>query len=637
MACGFFLFFKNYLPKKLFAESTAPSQHVVVDSLMLEALQKEAALQNSFQAAAKDSLEEVERVSTESEQEFKGLVYLDSFYAVLEQMQSASKGAIRIAYFGDSMTDGDMIVQDLRTKLQQQYGGSGVGFVGVISESANSRGSITHKFSTNWKTQSYLNVKQPLFPFGVNGQVSFVKDSLKPAWVSFKAGLYQNTKVLPNAVLYYGKSNNKNGSVRWISGMDTIVKLLQPEQHVNQMLLAHGGLKEWKVEFVEADSIPIYGFDFSSGVQRVQVDNFSSRGNSGLPLSLLKPNVMQQFQKTLNYDLIVLHYGTNVLNYGSYQYGWYTKQMTRVVDHLRICFPKAAILVVSTADKSTKYDLIMQTDSAVMPLVRAQRQYAMDKKTAFFNLYEAMGGHNAMVTWVEGNPVKANKDYTHFNYRGAQEVGTMLYDFLEQGYHLYQTGDLGILERKAAVESDAEEIRVRESVSGATPAVQKEEVAMEKSKTIGEPRSLDTTKITKAESKPKMSKDERYIIQEGDTFHALSQRFGVTIQDLKEANGLHGDALIEGWKIKIPARTSVPSNTTVPAKEVLKKPLENQGVEIETSESDSQVFLHEVQEGETLSSIARKFKVSVRRLKNLNNLEGDGIEIEQMIRIPYKN
>ena len=64
-------------------------------------------------------------------------------------------------------------------------------------------------------------------------------------------------------------------------------------------------------------------FDDGKGVH---VDNFSSRGNSGLPLSNLNKDLMNAFQQKLGYDLIILQFGTNVLNYGSLNYGWYEKK-----------------------------------------------------------------------------------------------------------------------------------------------------------------------------------------------------------------------------------------------------------------------------------------------------------------------
>ncbi|MGG5578493.1 hypothetical protein ACPDHL_14300 [Myroides sp. C15-4] len=476
LASGFFLFFKANLPQKIFSEEKPKTSNVVIDSLLLEAIENEKGAVEKEKVDSKEvENEETEKgevliineedlFSNESEANFKGMVFLDYFFGRLYQLENQSEGRVRIAYYGDSMTDGDMIVQDLRKNYQDKYGGSGVGFVQITSESAQSRGSITHKYSPNWKVQSYLNVKKPRKPFGISGQVFFVKDTVKPTWVSYQAGNIRNMTTLNSPTLYYGRSTNTRGTVEVVMQKDTLRKTLQATQALNKLKLAKGAIRQLKIQFVQADSIPLYGIDVSSATG-VQVDNYSSRGNSGLPLSLFNVGVMQQFQKELDYSLIILHYGTNVLNYGSYNYSWYTKQMNKVVSHLRQCFPKASILVISTADKSTKYNLTMQTDSAVTPLMRAQRKYAIESKTGFFNLYEAMGGRGSMVKWVEESPTKANKDYTHFNFRGAQAVSALIFKQLEEGYATYK-GEKGR-------ETKAQEIKQKED-SVQTKKVQNE-------------------------------------------------------------------------------------------------------------------------------------------------------------------
>ncbi|GAA6764378.1 hypothetical protein AAFH68_03080 [Flavobacterium sp. CGRL1] len=149
-------------------------------------------------------------------------------------------------------------------------------------------------------------------------------------------------------------------------------------------------------------------------------------------------NVMQAFNNSLKYDLIILHYGTNVLNYGTKNYSWYQKGMTKTVNKIKESFPGVSILIVSTADKSTKYDLEMKTDSAVVPLMNAQKRYALDTESGFVNLYTLMGGDGSMVKWVDESPAKANKDYTHFNQRGAKAIGNLLYSQLNKGYEEYK-------------------------------------------------------------------------------------------------------------------------------------------------------------------------------------------------------
>jgi hypothetical protein len=441
-----FIGFKQVLPDKIFSDSKIDSKNVLIDSLLLESVANDSVSLKS------DSIVEIERKEakakitfnadegiefpSETFENYKGYQYLISFYDKLYELENNPQAKVRIAYYGDSMTDGDLIVQDVRTNYQEHFGGNGVGFVSITSESAASRGSVKSSYSKNWKTQSYLNVKKPINPFGVNGHVFYANDTKKPTWVEYEAGLRKFSTSLDNPTLFYGKSSRK-GNVNFIIGKDTLRKNLVPNNLVNTLKVSSGSIKAFKANFVQADSIPIYGFNFDNG-SGVHVDNFSQRGNSGLPISIFDAGVMQSFNATLKYDLVILHYGTNVLNYGTKSYNWYEKGMKKVVNKITESFPGVAILIVSTADKSTKYDLEMKTDSAVVPLMKAQKRYALDTESGFVNLYTLMGGDGSMVKWVDETPAKANKDYTHFNQRGAKAIGNLLYDQFNKGYEQYK-------------------------------------------------------------------------------------------------------------------------------------------------------------------------------------------------------
>ncbi|MBF4517524.1 SGNH/GDSL hydrolase family protein [Flavobacterium sp. ANB] len=441
-----FIGFKQVLPNKIFSDSKIDSKNVLIDSLLLESVANDSLSLKGDSIAEIEKQEAQEKINfdasegiefpSETFDNYKGYQYLISFYEKLYQLENNPQAKVRIAYYGDSMTDGDLIVQDVRTNYQQRFGGNGVGFVSITSESAASRGSVKSSYSKNWKTQSYLNVKRPTNPFGVNGHVFYANDTKNQTWVQYEAGLNKFSTSLDNPTLFYGKSHRK-GNVNFIIGKDTLRKNLNPNNLVNTIKVASGSIKAFKANFVQADSIPIYGFNFDNGIG-VHVDNFSQRGNSGLPISIFDAGVMQSFNNTLKYDLIILHYGTNVLNYGTKNYFWYEKGMKKVVNKIRESFPGVSILIVSTADKSTKYDLEMKTDSAVVPLMKAQKRYALETESGFVNLYTLMGGDGSMVKWVDEAPARANKDYTHFNQRGAKAIGNLLYDQLNKGYEQYK-------------------------------------------------------------------------------------------------------------------------------------------------------------------------------------------------------
>lgn len=441
-----FIGFKQVLPNKIFSDTKVDSKNVLIDRLLLESVAKDSLSQNGDSINEEEEELEGEKIifdasegiefPSETFEDYKGYQYLISFYEKLYQLEKNPQAKVRIAYYGDSMTDGDLIVQDIRMNYQERFGGNGVGFVSIISESSASRGSVKTLFSKNWKTQSYLNVKRPISPFGVNGHVFFANDKTNATWVQYEAGRNKFSTTLDNPTLFYGKSSKK-GNVSFIIGKDTLRKNLVPNNLVNTLRVTSGSIKAFKANFTQSDSIPIYGFNFDNG-SGVHVDNFSQRGNSGLPISMFNASVMQAFNNNLKYDLIVLHYGTNVLNYGTKNYSWYQRGMTKTVNKIKESFPGVSILIVSTADKSTKYDLEMKTDSAVVPLMKAQKRYALETESGFVNLYTLMGGDGSMVKWTDESPVRANKDYTHFNQRGAKAIGNLLYSQLNKGYEQYK-------------------------------------------------------------------------------------------------------------------------------------------------------------------------------------------------------
>ena len=458
LATLIFVGLKPYLPTRIFPEGTS-STHIVVDSLMLEALAGKD-IDEVLDNKPQDSLV-AKKVDTLSPQVADQLT---PFFEKLQHLERTGEGHIRIGYFGDSMTDGDFIVQDLRALFQMNFGGNGIGFLPITSESAASRGSVRHTYSGNWKRESYVNVKRPTRPFGVAGQVFFVKGS--PAWVEYYASQQAHISQLYTPTLFYGKSANHDAyvEIRYPGDTTRVVKPLTTDKLLNTITLAEGNVKGVRINFFKADSIPIYGVN-SADFSGVHVDNFSSRGNSGLPLSLFNTALMRDFDTALGtYDLIVLHFGANVLNYGSLDYSWYQKGMAKVVEQLRTCFPKASFLIISTADKSSKYGTEMKTDAAVVPLSLAQQAYAADTQVGFINLYELMGGEGSMLKWVKANPPLAGKDYTHFNARGTKKVAQLLYRELMKRYLGYKNPKATPEELEQQIESSKDSLLHRNTI-----------------------------------------------------------------------------------------------------------------------------------------------------------------------------
>jgi hypothetical protein len=348
------------------------------------------------------------------------------------------KHKTRIAYFGDSMIEGDLITQDLRSCMQDRFGGNGVGFVPVTSIVAGFRGTIRHTFS-GWTTYSLLGKNSPYNSLGISGY-GFSPDTVEyidttgnaPAWIKYNTVGKKHLDKFYEMKLLYGKSSGNNNVI--INGKKY---RLEGSEKVNQLYLdACKDSSSVNAQFQCTSPIDIYGFSFESN-NGVFVDNFSFRGNSGLPIAKVSKEVYSGTNQFLKYDLIILGYGVNVLNPTMTDYSWYEKGMNNVIKHMKASFPNTSILLVSVGDKSYKKDGVFQTDPSVLLMLEIQKRLAKNNQIAFWNLYEAMGGNGSMVKWVEGDTAYANKDYTHLNFRGAHKIGKMLYEKLLNEYTNY--------------------------------------------------------------------------------------------------------------------------------------------------------------------------------------------------------
>lgn len=429
IALCIFYIAKQILPSNLFKADQDLSDNVIVDSMAILAMQN----QNSNDTlVAPDQTQEI----IPSSKYTQGYTHLIPFFSKLYDLESSKKGKIRIAYFGDSMTDGDLIVKDIRKSFQDLFGGEGVGFVGITSLSSASRATVTHRYSPNWTTKSFLDSKGSLFSMGIDGQVSYLGAG-QSAWLQLNAGNEPHLNKLYNPNLIYGTSTNSKAQISVVADGEIYKYDLAADLPINETKLTPNAVKNLKINFNGCENIPFYGVNIDNE-DGVYVDNFSMRGNSGLPLAALNKSLMNSLDSILHYDLIIVHYGANLLGYKSKDFGWYEVKMYNAIQHIKECFVDANILIISTADKSSKYGTEMETNQSVEPLIKAQNDYAKATNSAFINLFALMGGSNSMIEWVKATPPLANKDYTHFNAKGSEKVAHLLSDEIKYGYHQFK-------------------------------------------------------------------------------------------------------------------------------------------------------------------------------------------------------
>lgn len=115
-----------------------------------------------------------------------------------------------------------------------------------------------------------------------------------------------------------------------------------------------------------------------------------------------------------------------------------------------------------------------------------------------------------------------------------------------------------------------------------------------------------------------------YTVRLGDTLFRIAVRYGLTVQQLAEANGITNPALIfPGQQLIIPGITPTPAPPSTPT------------LPPEPTSAPTPTTQYTVQIGDTLYKIAVRFRTTISRLLALNNLSNpDIIYVGQVLQIP---
>ncbi len=106
--------------------------------------------------------------------------------------------------------------------------------------------------------------------------------------------------------------------------------------------------------------------------------------------------------------------------------------------------------------------------------------------------------------------------------------------------------------------------------------------------------------------------NQEYRVRRGDSLWEIAQTMGISVAQLRAANGISGDLINIGQRLQIPA---IAANTTVGAAATVDK------------------IAYTVRRGDSLWRIARRYNTSVARIMRQNDLSSDVLEVNQVLQI----
>ena len=373
-------------------------------------------------------------------------------FGLYDQLDQAKSGdqPLRILHFGDSQIEADRITGELRNQMQTRFGGCGVGMI-PVTESSHARISVFKETSDNWKRHEIYGRKDKTVPHSDYGVMGYIHrftpwetaDSVATQTASIS--LKQNTRYYPNAsafeqvsLLHRNRADSatfaltdsgtpiSDGELPISKGVQLSTWPINSTEHT-----------EFELSLAAQQDLEVYGvcLDCANGVA---VDNISWRGSSGIEFTKMEKDHLKGQFAELNVGMVIYEFGVNVVPHVIEDYSYYERQTLKELTLLRELLPNTPILVVGVSDMARSEKGTYASYPNIEKIRNAQRSAALEANCSFWDLYGAMGGQNAMVSWVEAKPSLAQKDYTHFNARGAKVVGEMLYQAIIEEYSDYK-------------------------------------------------------------------------------------------------------------------------------------------------------------------------------------------------------
>ena len=357
------------------------------------------------------------------------------FYRALQMVDSLER-PVRIAYFGDSFIEGDILTADLRELLQDKFGGSGAGFTDVAPPFPGFRTTLYQQYK-GWDVRNVLQGDScERSRLSLTQRYAMPLDS---AYTDIRGSKhYAHLDTFEVATIYVSSPHPAGLRVR--KNYSAAEQLTTEGTGRIEAIRTKGKMHRVRY-YMDEDSLATYYGIALEGKRGIVLDNFSFRGSGGTSLGSIPLRRWKEFSRVRPYDLIILHFGLNVASKKLLDYGFYVQGLSHVLDRMKEAYPNTGFLIVGVSDREDKIDGELHTMPGVKALMKYQQQAAAQNHIAFWNLYEAMGGEGSIVKMADSEPRGARKDYTHITRHGGKVIAEKFYKSLIYGYEKFQKKD----------------------------------------------------------------------------------------------------------------------------------------------------------------------------------------------------
>ena len=391
-------------PDSLLAESTLPVDTIieVADTLAAEPVEQPVV----DTIPAKPKVVELPQPLPQS------VLNLPAFYAALGR---ASEQSVRVVHYGDSQIEEDRISMIIRRRLQDRFGGGGIGLVPMV------------------QTIPTYTAKQTLEQDGHEVPYTTIRRYLAYGPSSMRL-----------------KDDNRYGPMAQVAYVD------QPVDVTVELLRDRVPTYDYdRIRVLCTDSVQftfvtdsathrsatihfegvgyVYGISLETATG-VQVDNIPMRGAAGTNFTMMNKRQFADYFRQTNTALVIMQFGGNAMPAIRTQAAVekYVLSMRQQIRFIMAAAPDASLLFVGPSDMITVVDGEQMTYPMLPSLDNLLAQMVAEEGGAYYSLFRLMGGAGSMVSWRDKG--LAGEDMIHFTRAGAKKVGEMLAKQLLEDY-----------------------------------------------------------------------------------------------------------------------------------------------------------------------------------------------------------
>lgn len=361
---------------------------------------------------------------------------LPLFYAALSK---ASGQSVRVVHFGDSQIEEDRISMIIRRRLQDRFGGGGIGLIPMvqtiptctaIQDIEQDGHELPYTFIKRYVAYgpSSMRLKDDN-RYGPMAQVACVTEPVDV-----------HVELRRDRVPTYDYDR-----IRVLCSDSVLFTLIIDSTSINsEAINATQSLKHEVInsEAQRSSTLHFEGTGYVYGISLetatgVQVDNIPMRGAAGTNFITMNKQMFADYFRETNTALVIMQFGGNAMPSLRTQAGLekYILAMRQQIHFLMSAAPNASLLFIGPSDMITTVDGEQQTYPLLPMLDSSLATMVAEEGGAYYSLFRLMGGAGSMVSWRDKG--LAGDDMIHFTRAGAKKVGEMLAKQLLEDYDFF--------------------------------------------------------------------------------------------------------------------------------------------------------------------------------------------------------